>query len=57
MKKVLKFEVEEGKTVCGYINCPVYDSCMLTQDSIFDGPCKKYDLSTLKFIGEDEGNS
>ena len=57
MKKILKFEVEEGCTICGYPNCPVYDSCQCTPEHIFDDFCQKYDLSTLKMVGEDEENS
>ena len=53
MKKILKFEVEEGKTNCE--NCPFCASyygeeICPDQDGNFN--CKKYDFSTLKFLGE-----
>lgn len=66
MKKRLIFEVEEGETMecnsCAFselVECD-YDECYHNElhvcenglKSIFD--CDKYDLSTLKFIGEEE---
>lgn len=47
MKKILKFEVEEGDTKCS--QCPEEIRC---DRQLID--CKKYDLSTLKFIGEED---
>lgn len=62
MKKRLIFEVEEG--VCHCAKCPfgvvnvIYNlpqySCASSIDHL---SCKKYDLATLKFIGEDEKDS
>ena len=60
MKKRLIFEVEEG--VCHCDKCPfgvkigmIYNriqySCKDTTDHFY---CNRYDLSTLKFIGEEE---
>lgn len=54
MKRLI-FEVEEGKTIC--VNCPfslrdeIRTSCG-DRGSHFN--CSKYNLLTLKFIGEDE---
>lgn len=50
MKKILKFEVEEGDTQCG--SCPfnLGRNCG-DRSCIID--CEAYDLSTLKFIGEE----
>lgn len=50
MKKILRFEVEEGRTNCGYKTCPIFSSCDSTKDYIFDIPCEKYNLATLTFI-------
>lgn len=57
MKRLI-FEVEEGLTIC--VNCPfslrdeIHTSCG-DRGSIFN--CGKYDISTLKFIGEHEKDS
>lgn len=58
MKKILKFEVEEGNIECE--KCPFrvwYRDEYICRDKKGYFDCKKYDLSTLKFIGDDEGNS
>lgn len=56
MKKILKFEVEEGKTTSCY-------SCPFSEDrEVFGIKCKKpigiscdkYDFTTLEFIGEED---
>lgn len=47
MKKRLIFEVEEGKTDCR--KCPEEVRC---DKQLID--CGKYDLSTIKFIGEEQ---
>lgn len=47
MKKILRFEVEEGNTVCD-ISCPFYPCDDVSQCIKID--CRKYDYSTLKFI-------
>lgn len=47
MKKRLIFEVETGKTDCS--KCPEDARCDM---QLID--CCKYDLATLKFIGEEE---
>ena len=47
MKKKLIFEVEEGVTNCSL--CPEEVRC---DKQLID--CTKYDLSTLKFIGEED---
>lgn len=54
MKKRLIFEVEEGNTKCD--KCPFRaisenDDMCGDRNETFD--CCKYDLSTLKFIGEE----
>lgn len=56
MKKILKFEVEEGQSQCCDI-CPfnglVYNKPVCR---VLKLDCKKYDFSTLKLI-ENEENS
>lgn len=49
MKKKLIFEVEEGNTWC--IQCPFYIAGNCENKKI---DCEKNDLSTLKFIGEED---
>lgn len=50
MKKILKFEVEKGSTDC--LCCPFWtiEFCG-NENDVFN--CCEYDLSTLKFIGEE----
>ena len=57
MKKILKFEVEEGQSQDCEI-CP-FDGLIYTDPvcKVLKLDCKKYDFSTLKFIGEDEKDS
>lgn len=50
MKKRLIFEVEEGDTNC--LTCSLYQGCG-RNDDLCNIPCDKYDLSTLKFLGEE----
>lgn len=59
MKKILKFEVEEGNTIyCD--KCPFWvisedeDTCG-DRNETFN--CSKHNLATLKFIGEYEEDS
>lgn len=47
MNKRLIFEASEGETNCG--QCPEEVRC---DHQLID--CKKYDLATLKFIGEEQ---
>lgn len=54
MKKKLVFEVEEGNTNC--LSCAISSYC-ITKETLDNIPCDKYDLSTLKYIGEDEKDS
>lgn len=58
MKKRLIFEVEEGTCEdCGY--CPfngTFNNGEVICEILGVG-CKNYDLSTLKFIGEETKNS
>ena len=58
MKKKLIFEVEEG-TCEDCARCP-FDGTFDNGDMIcetLEVDCQKYDLSTLKFIGEEDENS
>lgn len=61
MKKILKFEVEEGMTPdcksCKFSRLidTDYGDDYVCENGIDDTiDCEKYDLSTFKFIGEDE---
>ena len=59
MKKRLVFEVEEGDTTsCEECTLSVYDGdeCVYRCCDLADCKlsCKKYNLSTLKFIGEEK---
>ena len=51
MKKKLIFEVEEGYTTCR--TCPISEYCQ-ENETLVNIPCGNYDLSTLKFIGEED---
>lgn len=55
MKKILKFEIEEGSTYCQH--CPFWtitdiDECCGNKNDVFN--CCDYDLSTLKVIEYEE---
>ena len=56
MKKILRFEVEEGRTP-GCDGCPFNTICKEHYAcgilNIEDIDCDEYDLATLKFIGEE----
>lgn len=56
MKKTIRFEVEEGNTQCSYEGYPIYNSCEPPCDDIYGIDCGKYNLLTLKFIGENDEN-
>lgn len=54
MKKKLIFEVEEGETFCQA--CPFHIGlrhCYVSYKKI-EKTCRKFDLETLEFIGEED---
>ena len=52
MKRLI-FEVEERVTECSYQTCPLYNACEPPYTDIFGVDCHKYNLATLKLIGEE----